>query len=154
MSIKRAVLAMGLAVGMSGAAWAGAPTSGLGQAWPNATDVSTSPNFHVYVFSLGGIHYIQVNDLNGNVLGSIGTVGGQFITLPIGRFAQLVRTPTQAPAVTSVATPTARPTTVYNDGATQVTTTPMSDGTITMSAASTNMACDPVDCNIKGATGL
>lgn len=129
---------------------AATPATGLGQAWPNATDYSTNANFHVYVFSLGGVHYIQVNDLNGNVLGSVGTASGQFITLPIGRFAQLVTTPSQPASATTTATPTATPTSVYNDGTTTVTATPLSDGTMQLSAAQAQLACDPVDCNIKG----
>ncbi|MGC1551061.1 MAG: hypothetical protein WA777_21260, partial [Rhodanobacter sp.] len=63
---RRAVLAVVLATGLSGAAFAGDPPStGLGQAWPNAADVSLSPNFHAYIFSIGGIRYIQINDTNG-----------------------------------------------------------------------------------------
>lgn len=149
MSIKRAVLAVGLTVGLSSAAWAGAPATGLGQAWPNATDVSVNPHWHVYVFVLHGIRYVQVNDAQGRVIGAVGTAGGQFIVLPMGAFAKQVTTP-QQPAITT-ATPTAAPTTVYNDGETQITTTPMSDGTVSMQTATTQMACDPVDCNIKGA---
>ncbi len=129
---------------------AGAPSTGLGQAWPNAADVSASPNYHAYVFVLGGIQYIQINDLNGNVLGSIGTTGGQFITLPIGKFAQLVSTPQQPTATTSNATPTAAPTTVYNDGTTTVAATPMSDGTTKFSAATAAICTDPAACGSHG----
>ena len=137
-------------MGLSGAAIAGAPSTGLGQAWPNTTDVSASPNYHAYVFVLGGIQYIQINDLNGNVLGSVGTAGGQFITLPIGKFAQLVSTPQQPAATTSNATPTASPTTVYNDGTTTVAATPMSDGTTTFSAAAVAICTDPAACGSHG----
>ena len=151
MRLSRAVLAV-LLLAVTGSAMAATPATGLGQAWPNATDYSTSSNFHVYVFSLGGIHYIQTNDTNGNVLGSVGTAGGQFITLPIGRFAQLVSTPNQAATATTTATPTAAPTPVYNDGQTAVTATPLSDGTMQLNAATSQMACDPIDCNIKGIT--
>lgn len=137
-------------MGLSGAAIAGAPSTGLGQAWPNTADVSASPNYHAYVFVLGGIQYIQINDLNGNVLGSVGTAGGQFITLPIGKFAQLVSTPQQPAATTSNATPTASPTTVYNDGTTTVAATPMSDGTTTFSAAAVAICTDPAACGGHG----
>lgn len=129
---------------------AASPATGLGQSWPNASDVSTNPNFHVYVFSMGGIRYIQVNDTNGNVLGSVGTAGGQFITLPIGRFAQQVTTPSQPASAPTTATPTATATPVYNDGQTAVTATPLSDGTLRLNAASAQSTCDPIDCNIKG----
>ncbi|MBD8897712.1 hypothetical protein [Rhodanobacter sp. DHG33] len=151
--ITRAVFAVSIAIA-TGTALAATPATGLGQSWPNASDVSTSPNFHVYVFALGGVKYIQVNDLNGNVLGSVGTAGGQFITLPIGRYAQQVATPSQPAAVTTDATPAAAPATVYNDGTTAVTATPMTDGTMALSAAAANQPCnDPVDCSMKGVTG-
>jgi len=134
-----------LALGLSGAASASDSTStGLGQAWPNATDVSVSTNYHAYVFVLGGIQYIQVNDANGSVLGSVGTANGQFITLPIGKFARLVSTPQQAAATT----------TVYSDGKTTLTATPMSDGTtkLTATAAATAATCsDPASCGGHGA---
>lgn len=146
MSIKRAVLAMGFAVGMSGAAWAGAPaTTGLGQAWPNATDTSVNPHFHAYVFVIGGIQYIQINDSAGHVLGAVGSAGGQYIVLPVGKFARLVSTPQQS--AKTAATPMASPTSVYNDGVTSITATPMSDGT---TALVTSAMCDPVDCNSRG----
>ncbi len=133
---------------LSGAAFAQASSTGLGQSWPNTQDVSTSPNYHVFVFMLAGVRYIQVNDFYGNILGSVGTANGQYITLPIGRFAQLVSTP-QQPAPASNATPATAPTVVYNDGATTVTATPMSDGTLQLNATGSTSQCDPVDCNIK-----
>jgi len=142
-----AVLAF-LTLCLSGAAFAQAPSTGLGQSWPNTQDVSVNPNYHVFVFVLGGVRYIQVNDFYGNILGSVGTANGQFITLPIGRFAQLVSTP-QQPAPASNATPATAPAVVYNDGATTVTATPMSDGTLRLNAAASTTQCDPVDCNIK-----
>lgn len=146
MKMSRAVLAICLAMGLSGAAWGSTPATGLGQAWPNASDTSLSPNFHAYVFQIGGIQYIQINDVNGNVLGAVGNAGGQYIVLPVGKFSQQVSTPQQTPA--TAATPAAAPTTVYNDGTTAVTATPMSDGTMTLSASA---VCDPIECNNKGA---
>jgi len=85
---------------------------------------------------MNGIKYVQVNDTNGNVLGTIGTANGQFITLPIGRYAQLVKTPQQSPEVTVTATPIAEVATVYQDENTIVTATPLSDGTIEIQATS------------------
>lgn len=144
------ILAAFLAMGISGTALADGPAaSGLGQAWPNTTDVSASPNWHAYVFVLGGVKYVQINDLNGNVLGAIGTANGQFITLPIGKFSQLVSTPQQPAATTSVASPITAPTVVYQDSATQITATPQSNGTLTLNAVSTSSTCDPIDCNIR-----
>ena len=144
---SRACLFGVLALAMSGAAFADQPpASGLGQSWPNASDVSSSPNFHAYVFTLGGIQFVQINDLNGNVIGAVGSSNGQFITLPVGRFSQLVSTPQQAPAVPTTATPTASPTTVYQDSATTVTATSLSDGTMQLRAPTTG-TCDPETCN-------
>ena len=140
---RRACLFGVLALAMSGAAFADQPpASGLGQSWPNASDVSRNPNFHAYVFTLGGIQFVQINDANGNVLGAVGTSGGQFITLPVGRFSQLVTTPQQGPSAPTTATPTTTPTTVYQDPATTVTATPLSDGTMMLKAAS----CNPETC--------
>ncbi|WP_232823637.1 hypothetical protein [Dyella sp. C9] len=151
--LRRAALAVLLFAGMSGAALAAQPAAtGLGQAWPNTTDVSASPNWHAYVFTLGGVKYIQVNDLNGNVIGAVGTSNGQFITLPIGAFSQLVTTPQQPAAVTTTAQPATAPTTVYQDNAVQVTATTQTDGTVKLSAvsavsAAATSSCDPVQCN-------
>ncbi|RDS86861.1 hypothetical protein DWU99_00840 [Dyella psychrodurans] len=136
--------------GCASEAWAAQPATGLGQSAPNTSDVSTNPNWHVYVFAIGGVRYIQVNDVSGHVLGAVGTASGQYITLPIGAFSQQVATPQQAPAAPSSASPTAAPTTVYNDGATTVTATPLADGTTALTAAQSALACDPVDCNLKG----
>lgn len=148
--LTRAIFAASLAIA-TGAAFAATPATGLGQSWPNVRDVSTNPNFHVYVFALGGVNYIQVNDYNGNVLGSIGTAGGQFITLPIGRFAQQVATPDQPASAPTTATPVASSTMVYNDGTTAVTATPLSDGTMRLNAAASSGICpDPVTCSMKG----
>ena len=145
---SRACLAGLLTLALSGAAFAAQPpASGLGQSWPNASDVSSSPNFHAYVFVLGGIQYVQINDANGNVLGAVGTSNGQFITLPIGRFSQQVATPQQAPAASTTAAPVAAPTTVYQDTATQVTATPLSDGTMQLKAMAAG--CDPITCNTR-----
>ncbi|MDE1894715.1 MAG: hypothetical protein KGM46_12485 [Pseudomonadota bacterium] len=132
--------------GLSTSAFAVSPPSvGLGQAWPNTVDVSPSPNWHAYVFMLGGVKYVQVNDINGNVLGAVGTANGQFITLPIGRFSQLVSTP-QQPAATPATAPAAGiATTVYKDSTTQVTATPLSNGTVLLNATTTT--CDPIDCS-------
>lgn len=144
----RSIALVGLLfAGASGAAMAAQPAAtGLGQAWPNTTDVSANPNWHAYVFVLGGIKYVQVNDANGNVIGAVGTSNGQFITLPIGRFAQLVSTPQQPAAVDTGSQPTTAPATVYQDDAVQVTATPQTDGTVRLMAAST---CDPIQCSSR-----
>ena len=143
--MTRAALGMFLGLGLSGmVAAAEPPATGLGQAWPNATDVSANPNWHVYVFVLNGIKYVQVNDLNGNVIGAIGTAGGQFITLPVGQ-SRYVSTPQQRGARAS-AVQAAAPTTVYNDGSTVITAMPQSNGMTALSAAAASICTDPRNC--------
>jgi hypothetical protein len=159
---RRTLFATLFALGLSGAASASAPTQGLGQAWPNAVDVSVNPHYHAYAFVVQGITYIQINDAGGNVLGAIGTSNGQFIVLPIGN-PQSVVTPQQAAAI-STATPVAATAVVYNDGSTVISATPLSDGTTavratrtatstTKPAAQTNVMaiCDAVTCSTHGA---
>jgi hypothetical protein len=144
--MTRAALGMFLGLGLSGmVAAAEPPATGLGQAWPNATDVSANPNWHVYVFVLNGIKYVQVNDLNGNVIGAIGTAGGQFITLPIGQ-SQYVSTPQQRAATHAMSAKAATPTTVYRDGSTMITATPLSSGVTVLSAAMASTCQDPNQC--------
>jgi hypothetical protein len=148
--LSRAALGLFLTMGVSGFAMAGnAPATGLGQAWPNAQDVSASPNWHVYVFVLNGVKYVQVNDLNGNVIGAIGTAGKDFITLPVGRFAQYVSTPQQAATQQSEAKPASAATTVYSDGTTAITATPETDGTTALKAIALDdcQGDDPTECN-------
>lgn len=148
---KHAVLAVALATGLCGVSWAGSPAAGPGQITPNTRDLSTAPGFHVYASVLHGITFLQVNDQNG-IVGSIGTAHGQFITLPVGRFAQLVTTPGQPAAVAATAPATAAPVQVYNDGTTLLTVVPLADGSTQLNAMQTNQACDPIDCNLKGVT--
>jgi len=143
--LTRAALGMVLGLSLSGVIAAAEPTAtGLGQAWPNAVDVSASPNFRVYVFVFNGIKYVQVNDLNGNVMGAIGTVGGEFITLPIGQ-SQNVSTPQQRAART-MSNKTATPTTVYRDGSTVIMATPMSTGVTVLDASTAGTCTDPREC--------
>lgn len=126
-----------------------APATGLGQSWPNAADVSVSPNWHVYVFVLNGIEYIQVNDLNGTVHAAVGTANGTSIVLPVGVDSQSVTTAAQnAPAQTSssaVSTTSSGTQTVYRDSATTVTATPQSNGTTTFTVLST-ASCPTASC--------
>ncbi|HUB89772.1 MAG TPA: hypothetical protein VMA74_08580 [Dyella sp.] len=144
--VTRAALGIFMGLSLSGLAIAAeAPATGLGQAWPNAVDVSLSPHWHVYVFVLDGVKYIQVNDINGNVVGAVGTAGGQFITLPIGEDAQYVSTPQQRAAHLS-SMKAATPTTVYRDSATVVTATPLNNGTTALDAAATTSCPDPEQC--------
>jgi hypothetical protein len=137
--VRKVVFAGLVTLGLTSAALAqtSVPATGLGQAWPNAVDLSASPNWHVYVFNLNGVEYVQVNDLNGTVHAAIGTAGGTTIVLPIGVDAQNVGTSTTTAASSST-------TTVYSDSATTVTATPQSNGTTVFTAVPTaDVSCQP-----------
>lgn len=119
-------------------------TNGLGQSWPNATDVSSSARWHVYVFVRNGVRYVQVNDLHGNVRGAFATAGGSFMVLPIGVDASHVATPDDpqpAPASTDGDI-------VYKDDSVQVLAAPQADGTVMMRAALSTCK-DPVECSSR-----
>lgn len=145
-NVTRAALGMFLGLSLSGLAMAAEPpATGLGQAWPNTVDVSLSPHWHVYVFVLNGVKYIQVNDISGNVLAAVGTAGGQFITLPIGEDSQYVSTPQQRAAQTSSIN-AAVPTIIYRDSSTVVTAVQQSDGVTSLSASTLSTCTDPSRC--------
>lgn len=121
--VRSVLLAGSVVLGLSSTAFAqtSTPATGLGQSWPNAADVSTNPNWHVYVFVLNGIKYVQINDLNGTVHAAVATAAGTVVVLPIGIDSQDVRT--SHSRTSSVAQM------VYNDGATVITASPQSNGT-------------------------
>ena len=120
--VRKVLLAGLIAIGLSSTAFAqtSTPATGLGQSWPNAADLSASPNWHIYVFFLNGIKYIQINDLNGTVHAAVGSVNGTVMVLPMGVDAQNVQTATSSASSTA--------TTVYSDATTTVTATPQSNG--------------------------
>ncbi|MDY7815156.1 hypothetical protein U0F71_05410 [Burkholderia pseudomallei] len=132
-----------LALEMPVIGFAQSQAAGLGQSWPNAPDVSANSNWHVYVFELKGIRFIQVNDINGNVLGAVGTANGQFITLPMGVFAQYVTTPRQSGTLTPNNLYSAS--LVYQDMSVLITARPMSNGA-TQLTASPAPCQNPEDC--------
>ena len=145
--VSRLTIATGvMALTLSVSAMAQAPATGLGQTWPNATDVSVSPHYHVYVFVRDGIRYIQVNDASGTVRGAVATAGGQTLVLPIGTDASSVQVSQGSVqnAATSAATTTE---TVYSDSATQITATPQSNGAITLNVMNASLCQDPSECN-------
>ncbi|MGA0586366.1 hypothetical protein ACO2Q2_04420 [Dyella sp. KRB-257] len=130
-----------LAFGLSGMAQAtDAPSSGLGQSWPNATDVSANPHWHVYVFEKDGVRYVQVNDINGGVHAAIATAGGQVLVLPIGTDAQNVTTTTGTTTNTTGNT-------VYSDGTMTIKAASPSIGVTTL-LVSTDCK-DPVECSTR-----
>jgi hypothetical protein len=134
------VTALGL-----GAVHAQSALSGLGQAWPNATDVSASPNYHVYVFQRGTTRYIQVNDATGKVRGAVARTPYSLIGTPVGSDATNVSTPDEplaAPASTAGET-------VYKDDAVQIYVAPQADGTMRIMAVSSECT-NPRECNAHG----
>ena len=140
---RKALLAGVIALGLTSTTFAQTttPSTGLGQSWPNAQDVSANPQWHVYVFVLQGIEYVQVNDLNGTVHAAIGTAGGATIVLPVGVDAQNVTTAQGSSLVTSSTV------TVYRDRSTTVTAAAQSDGTTQFTVAATSTtATTEEDC--------
>ena len=141
-----AAIALLAGVAVAGPAMAGnRGATGLGQAWPNAQDVSSSPRWHVYVFERDGIRYVQLNDLNCNVRAAFATQGGNFLVLPIGSDASRVATPQDpqpAPA-------NRQGEVVYRDGNVQLQVTPQTSGVMTMQAVDSTCS-DPVECSSRG----
>lgn len=137
--VRKALLAGLVAIGLTSTAFAqtATPASGLGQSWPNAADLSANPNWHVYVFVLNGIKYVQVNDLNGVVHAAVGTAEGTTIVLPVGVDSQNVSTSTPSSS--------ANATTIYSDSATTITETPQANGTTLFNAVS-NADCNSYNC--------
>lgn len=122
----------------------GLPSSGLGQSWPNATDLSASPHWHVYVFQRDGVRYVQVNDLNGNVRSAVATVGGSFLALPVGVDASRVGTPQQP----LPATGNTKGDVVYQDNTIKVLVAAQSDGS-TQTYAASGDCHDPIECSSR-----
>lgn len=114
------------------------PATGLGQAWPNAADVSASPRFHVYVFQRAGVRYVQVNDGAGTVRGAVAVVDGETLDLPVGVDAnRWSATP---------ATSAASGETVYRDDSVSIAVSPQPDGTMRLMAAPGDCT-DPAKCS-------
>jgi hypothetical protein len=109
------------------------PSTGLGQSWPNTTDVSASPHYHVYLFARDGIRYIQVNDSSGKVRAAFATANQVIFVLPIGADAQAAGTSQPSAAQTATAS-TSSTESVYSDNVVQVTATLQPDGTLLVNA--------------------
>jgi hypothetical protein len=142
--VCKAIVFCALSFAATSAAFAqtGSPATGLGQSWPNATDVSRSPHWHVYTFVLNGITYVQVNDLNGTVHAAIGMANGSAITLPMGVDAQNVTT-TPNPATN------AQTETVYSSPTATVMATRQANGST--SFALLEECTDPYNCSLVAA---
>lgn len=153
---RRALFASIIAIGLSSSVFAAPPVAtGLGQAWPNVTDVSASTHWHVYVFVRDGIEYIQVNDLNGNVRGAVASSNGTFLVLPMGMDAAKFSIPQaqrDTPSVDChdpVECNTHRQnagTLAYQDNSVMVYAIPQSDGSVRLNAVGVDCH-DPVECN-------
>ena len=103
------------------------PSTGLGQSWPNAADVSASPHYHVDVFARDGIRYIQVNDSNGTVRGAVAVADHVVLVLPVGVDASSVAI--SAPR-TQAQVSNASGETVYRDNSVQLNATSQSSGAV------------------------
>jgi hypothetical protein len=146
---RLAIVSGAIVLALSTSAIAQTTSTGLGQSWPNATDVSLSPHYHVYVFVRDGVRYIQVNDANGTVRGAVATAGGQTLVLPIGTDASSVQV-SQGNVSNAAASPATTTETVYSDSATQITATPQSNGVVALDVSdATSATCngqDQQDC--------
>jgi hypothetical protein len=79
----------------------GAPqaATGLGQQYPQATDLAADPAWQVYEFERDGIRYLQINDASGQVRAATGRIGGTFWVMPIGSDADRVGVDGRTPLV-------------------------------------------------------
>ncbi|HUB90286.1 MAG TPA: hypothetical protein VMA74_11240 [Dyella sp.] len=136
-SILVAVMATGVSTVV--AAQDAVSATGLGQAWPNAPDVSSNAHYHVYRFERDGITYIQINDLQGRVRAAVATAKEVTFALPIGVDAQNV-------AVKTVPSPTDLTQVVYQDDGLTVTAAPQDDGSENVMVV---VACDPAQCTMN-----
>lgn len=145
MHCRRTLPFLALMTGLvAGPALATSPAAtGLGQAWPNSTDVSSSPNWHVYVFSRGSTKYIQINDAQGVVRGAFARTPYSLVGLPIGTDANNLSTPDEplpAPASrTSVE--------VYSGDGVKAYVAPQADGTVRLMLVPGECKDDPIECN-------
>lgn len=140
------VITIAFAAVFPASALAQAPTTGLGQAWPNATDVSVSPHYHVYVFVRDGIRYVQINDLNGTVRAAVAMADNVVLVLPVGVDAADVTT--QHGIANAGTTET-----VYSDSSTRITATLTGTGVVQINVATTPVVApaictNPANCSI------
>ena len=75
----------------------GAPNRafGLGESFPQATDLAVNPAWQVYEFERDGIRYVQVNDQYGTVRAAVGRIDNTFWVMPLGADADRVLQPNE-----------------------------------------------------------
>ena len=141
-----AVASIAFSLGCGAAMAATPPSTGLGQAWPNTPDSSTSPNYHVYVFERHGVRYVQVNDTAGVVRGAVSYDNGSDISsLPVGSDSASVVTPTEGTLDPTL--PAGEQ--VYSDATITVTAAKKVDGTVTLLALPVECK-NPAECSVRG----
>ncbi|AGK46970.1 hypothetical protein BTI_2247 [Burkholderia thailandensis MSMB121] len=148
-NLSRRALAFGIAVmGLPGLTAATEPAStGLGQAWPNTTDVSVTSHYHAYVFKRDGIRYVQINDANGVVRGAIAIAGDEVLVLPIGVDAARVKT-LHAATSNAMRPNTTEAETVYRDSMTTLSVTPLSTGALQITTQQAATCTNPAECSV------
>jgi hypothetical protein len=72
-------------------------SQGLGESFPPAADLAADPAWQVYTFERDGIQYLQINDSAGVVRAAVGSIGGTRWVLPVGKDADRVGLPGDAP---------------------------------------------------------
>jgi hypothetical protein len=120
----------------------GLASTGLGQAWPNAPDVSASSAYHVFVFERRGTRYVQVNDIQGNVRGAFAYAGKDIVGLPVGLDALRLATPSEPSTVRPAGTRIV----VYRDAIVTVSVI-TSPGGVTYLQASQTDCRNPAECS-------
>lgn len=136
---RHALVTVALLLGCGTAAATTPTTTGLGQSWPAATDVSASTQFHVYRFEEAGVSYIQVNDLAGTVRGAVANLDGQLLELPVGVDASHW-------TIVPEGGTSAAGDTVYQGDGMKVRAAPQPTGVMLLQAE----PCNPLVCSVKG----
>ncbi len=73
----------------------GAPAFGLGESFPQATDLAVNPAWQVYEFERDGVRYVQINDQYGTVRAAVGRIDNTFWVMPLGVDADRVLLPNE-----------------------------------------------------------
>ncbi|KTF40684.1 hypothetical protein [Xanthomonas translucens] len=74
-------------------------STGLGQSQAATQSVTSDAAWNVYEFERDGIHYVQIDDIAGNIRAAVGHIDSAFFVLPIGSDADRVSVPGSTTAV-------------------------------------------------------